>query len=131
MTDGPGPTAHSGAVVELRTYLLHPGTRAEYDRVFREDAGPLLARFDIDVVAYGPSLLDDDQYFLIRAYPSLTDRAEAERRFYSSSEWRDGPREAVLSRLISYHELVLPATPESINALRTALSVPPEGDGPS
>ena len=128
MIDGPGRSPQSGAVVELRTYLLHPGTRTEYDRIFREEAGPLLATFGIDVVAYGPSLLDDDQYFLLRSYPSLGAREESERLFYSSPQWLEGPREAVLSRLISYHEIVLPASPKSIKLLRTALAAPEDAD---
>ncbi len=122
MTDRspPGPTR--GAVVELRTYLVHPGARTEYDRIFREEAAALLAQFGIDVFAHGPSLLEDDQYFLLRAYGSMAEREEAEERFYGSAAWRDGPREAVISRIVSYHEILLPATAESIEALRIAFS---------
>jgi len=122
MTERTGSGQVSGPVVELRTYLLQPGERAEYDRIFREEARPLLASFGIDVVANGPSLLDDDHYYLLRAYPSLAARDEVEARFYGSDAWRNGPREAVVSRLISYHEVVLPATPETITSLRAALS---------
>ena len=40
-------------IIEIRTYRLKPGAREEFDRLFREEAGPLLATFDIDVVRYG------------------------------------------------------------------------------
>lgn len=133
MTDPPvatTPTMPNGAVVEIRTYLLRPGQRDEYDRIFREDAAPLLEAFGIEVVAHGPSLLDDDHYFLVRAYPSLAERQAAEERFYGSPEWREGIRQEVLSRLISYHEVVLPASPRAIEALRTFGSGPGTGAKP-
>jgi hypothetical protein len=115
----------SGPVVELRTYLLHGGERAEYDRIFREEAGPLLEEFGIEVVGHGPSLLDDDHYFLLRAYRSMAEREAAEERFYGSAAWRDGPRQAVISRIVSFHEIVLPATAESIEVLRAAFGGSP------
>lgn len=120
MTDR-SSAGQSEHVVELRTYLVHPGERAEYDRIFREEAGPLLQEFGIDVVAHGPSLLDDDHYFLLRAYGSMAERDAAEERFYGSAAWHDGPREAVISRIVSYHEIVLPATAECVEGLRSAL----------
>jgi hypothetical protein len=45
-------------IVEIRTYRLLPGTRDEYDRLFREEALPLLERFEIDVVGAAPSIDD-------------------------------------------------------------------------
>lgn len=122
MIDQPGPGSTSTRVLEIRTYRLEPGERVEYDRIFREEAAPLLEQFDIEVVGHGPSMLDDDHYVLVRAYPSLAARNAAEARFYGSDAWRDGPRQAILSRLISYHEIVLPATPQSIAALRSLLA---------
>ena len=124
MTDQPGSRTTSDPVIEIRTYLLKPGERAAYHRILRDEGAPLLEQFGIEVVAHGPSLLDDDHYFLVRAYPSLAARDAAEARFYGSAAWRDGPRTAVLSRLISYHEIVLPATPQSISALRAVLAGP-------
>jgi hypothetical protein len=73
-----------GPVLDIRTYRLLPGTRDEFDRIFREHARPLLERHGIDVVAAGPSLLGDDLYTLVRSFDSLEQRREQLEEFYGS-----------------------------------------------
>jgi hypothetical protein len=46
-------------------------------------------------------------YVLVRAFESHEARQEQEARFYGSSEWRSGPREAIVSRIESDHTVVL------------------------
>jgi len=108
-------------IVEIRTYRLKPGTGDEFVRVMREKARPLLAEFGIDVVDCGRSLVAEDgaeEAYLIRAFPSLGARVEQEERFYRSEEWRTGPREAVLSRIETYHTVVLDVPDEAVPMLR-------------
>jgi hypothetical protein len=45
-------------LVEIPSYELKPGTPDEHDRLFHEEAAPLLRRFGIEVVAIGPSAGD-------------------------------------------------------------------------
>lgn len=108
-------------LVEIRAYKLLPGTRDEYDRLFREEALPLLRRFDIDVVGAGPSM-DPDGYFLIRAFESIADREAREGRFYASPAWREGPREAVISKIDVYVDAVIELDEATIDALRRDLA---------
>jgi hypothetical protein len=54
-----------GLVLDVRTYTLGPGRRDEFDRIFRAEALPLLARHDIRVVAFGPSVVDETGYTLV------------------------------------------------------------------
>ena len=58
--------------VEIRSYNLKPGTRAEFHRVASAEI-PMLKRWGVDVVTFGPSPHDSDIYYLIRAYQSLAD----------------------------------------------------------
>lgn len=107
--------------MEIRTYRLIPGTRAEFVRVMTEESLPLLAKHGIDVVACGASLVDEDgaeEAFLIRSFPSLEAHREQEEAFYSSQEWREGPREAIVSRIESYHTIVLETSGAAVHALR-------------
>jgi hypothetical protein len=60
-------------------------------------------------VAFGPSLHDEDSYFLIRSYKDLQNLQQSEDAFYSSEEWKKGPREAILSLILNYTTVVLPA----------------------
>ena len=112
----------STRVVEIRTYRLLPGTRDEYDRLFLEEALPLLSRFGIDVVGAGPSIDDPDGYFLIRSFADLAEREEREDRFYSSPEWREGPREAVVEKIEVYTDAVVELDAATIEGLRRALA---------
>lgn len=97
--------------LEIRTYRLKPGTSAEFVRVMRDEAVPLLATFGIEVVSCGASVVAEDGHeeaYLIRRFPSLADRDERETAFYSSDVWASGPREAILSRIETYHTIVVP-----------------------
>ena len=93
--------------VEIRSYNLKPGTRDEFHRLFLEHAMPLLHRWKVDVVAYGPSLHDQNSYYLVRRFDSLADRDQSENAFYGSDEWRQGPREAIIALIENYVEIVL------------------------
>ena len=97
------------AVVEIRTYALKPGTGAEFHRLVQQESIPMLERWGVDVVAYGPSLDDADLYYLVRAYASIADLRESQDAFYGSEEWRKGPREAIVSLIESDISVVVPA----------------------
>jgi hypothetical protein len=47
---------------------------------------------------------------LLRAYPSLEALQRSQDAFYGSDEWREGPREAIVSRIESGSSVVLPAS---------------------
>jgi hypothetical protein len=104
--------------VEFRSYNLKPGSRPEFHRLASEVAVPMLRRWKIDVVAYGPSPHDETSYYLIRAFPSLADRQRSEDAFYGSDEWRQGPRESVLALIESYTTVVLDLDDAAVNTLR-------------
>ena len=87
----------SARVLEIRAYNLKPATRERFHARFEREALPLLRRWNVDVVDYGPSRHDADSYFLMRSYASLEDRQRSEDAFYASDEWRLGPREAILA----------------------------------
>lgn len=109
-------------LVEIRTYRLRPGSGVEYDRLFRDAAAPMLAQHGIDVVAHGFSIGDRDGYVLIRAFDDLADRQRREDAFYGSVEWRTGPREAIVSRIEVYTDVVLELPDEVIEGIRRALA---------
>ncbi len=99
-------------ILEIRTYRLKPGTRDDFVAAMAA-AQPLLARYGIDVVDFGASLVAEDGHeeaYLIRRFASLEERAEKEDAFYGSDDWRDGPRADVVAPIESYHTIVLPAS---------------------
>jgi hypothetical protein len=104
--------------VEIRSYNLKPGSRDEFHRLVTERSMPMLERWQVDVVDYGPSLHDADSYFLIRAYDSLEDRQQSQDRFYGSEEWRQGPREPILALIESFTSVVLEMDEATVQGLR-------------
>ncbi len=96
-------------MVEIRTYELHAGAGAEFHRLVVAESLPMLERWGVEVVASGPSLDDEDSYVLIRSYSSLDELQRSQDAFYGSDEWRNGPREAIVTLIESHHSVVLPA----------------------
>src|SRR5512147_1542454 len=109
--------------IEIRSYTLKPGTRDEFHRLFLEEAFPMLQRWNVDVVAYGSSLHDENSYYLMRRFDSLAQREQSEESFYSSDEWRQGPREAVLACIENHTEFVIELDEVTVQGLRRKNSV--------
>jgi hypothetical protein len=108
--------------VEIRSYKLRPGAGPAFERVFREQADPMVRAYGMDVVAFGKSAHDEDAYYLIRAFDSLAHLARSEDEFYGSAVWRNGPREAVLSHIESYQDTVLTLSADAVERLRANLA---------
>jgi NIPSNAP protein len=108
-------------IVEIRTYRLKPGTMDEFVRVMREEALPLLTAAGLRVLAAGPSAVAEDGHeeaILIRAFESIDARESQEAAFYGSDAWRGGPREAIVSKIVDYHTIVLEVPEELAGSLR-------------
>lgn len=118
---GQAPKPDSERVLEIRSYNLKPGTRDEFHRLFVEHSLPMLRRWNVDVVAFGPSAHDADSYFLMRSFPSVAERQRSEDAFYGSEEWRNGPRERVLAAIVSFTTIVIAADAATLNALRATM----------
>ena len=104
--------------VEVRSYNLKPGARDEFHRLFLEEAFPMLQCWNVDVVAYGPSLHDENSYYLMRRFDSLAHREQSENSFYGSAEWRQGPREAIIACIENYAEIVIELDEAALQGLR-------------
>ena len=113
--------------VEIRSYNLKPGTRDRFHQLFLKEALPMLNRWKVDVVAYGPSLHDQDSYFLMRTFTSVEQRQKDEDAFYGSQEWIKGPRERVLADIDSYTTIVVHLDEGTLAGLRKAGGSAPTG----
>ena len=105
-------------LVEIRSYNVKPGTRDRFHQRFVRESLPMLKRWNVDVVAYGPSLHDSDSWYLMRGFASLEARQNSEDAFYGSDEWKKGPREATLADIESYTTVVVPLDAAAIKGLR-------------
>ena len=114
------PSTPPGAstIVEIRSYNLKPGTRERFHQLFVNTSLPMLRRWKVDVVAFGPSAHDTDSWFLMRGFPSLEARQKSEDAFYASEEWIKGPREAVLADIASYTTVIISIDHATLAGLR-------------
>ena len=110
-------------IIEIRSYNLKPGTRSSFHDLFTRESLPMLERWKVDVVAFGPSLHDDDSYYLIRSYESLEDRQQSQDAFYGSEEWKKGPREAMLASIETYTSVVIQVDDITLLGLRNNRSL--------
>ncbi|MFZ6644866.1 NIPSNAP family protein [Undibacterium sp. TJN25] len=106
------------AFVEIRSYSLKPGQREAFHQQVVQQAWPMLLRWGVDVLAFGPSPHDETSYYLIRAYDSLEHREASQDAFYGSAEWREGPRESIVSRINNYTSVVLEMGAVALSAIR-------------
>jgi hypothetical protein len=105
-------------IVEFRTLTLKPQSRKNFHQLFVERSLPLLHRWDFDVVAHGPSVHDENTYYVIRRFDSFSQREQLEEAFYGSDDWRYGPREAMLSLIENYADIVLALDDAAVEGLR-------------
>lgn len=109
-------------VLEMRVFALHPGVRGAFHLRFRDRIAPMLAAYDIAVIAAGPSLHDADSYCLLRAFPSLAVRQAALDWFYGSEEWLTQHEAAVMAMVASCNTVVLAAAPGLAETLAAGLA---------
>ena len=113
-------------LVEIRAYRLKPGTRADFHVAASERALPMVRAYGMDVVAHGPVPNDPNGYFLVRSFASLAELTAQEDEFYGSANWREKPREALVSRIETYVDTLLWLSPAAIDDLRAG-NVAPAG----
>src|SRR5687768_18222088 len=106
------------SMIEIRSLHLKPGSREDFHQLYIEVALPLLKHWNFDVVAHGPSLHDENMYYVIRRYDSLAQREQMEDAYYASDDWRKGPREAMLALIESYTDIVFELDEVTVHGLR-------------
>jgi hypothetical protein len=113
------PTAR---VVEFRIFRIHHGRRDEFIARFRDHLLPLLRNHGIETVAWGPSLHDQDSFYLVRAYPSVEARQIALDAMFGSAEWLAEQEDVVLGMIESYNTFVVETGEPLIAAMAEGLA---------
>lgn len=99
---------NSQTVIEILTLTLKPGTRDRFHQLYVSESLPLQRKWKINVVAHGPSMHDENIYFVVRSFKSLEDRQTREDAFYAGDDWRKGPRTAILAEIDHLVDVVVP-----------------------
>ncbi|MGA9640898.1 MAG: NIPSNAP family protein [Terriglobales bacterium] len=98
-------------IVEMRTYKLKPGKRAEFLEIFRTRSVP--AHDEIGMKILGPflSIEDPDTFFFMRGFPDLASREPMKAKFYEGELWKR-ELENLLMPMIEKYDVVLVDDPE-------------------
>jgi NIPSNAP len=93
-------------IIEMRTYKLKPGKRAQFLEIFRNKSMP--AHDEIGMKILGPflSLEDPDTFFFMRGFPDLASREPMKARFYEGELWKN-ELENLLMPMIEKYDVVL------------------------
>ena len=94
-------------MIEILILNLRPGTRDEFHQLYEKESLPLQRKWNLEVVAHGPSLHDDNSYYVIRSFKSLEERDKLQNAFYNSDDWQKGPRTAILSNTEHFATIVV------------------------
>jgi len=67
-----------------------------------------MRQLGITVVAHGPSLNDDESYYLLRTFSSEQERIELSQSLYATEEWERNYDAPVMAMIREYHTVVMP-----------------------
>lgn len=96
-------------IVEVRTYRIKPGRRAEFIEFFEKRAVPALQSHGMKVIGPLLDLEDPDTFTFLRGFPSLSERDRLKEAFYEGPVWK-GELEAIAMPMIESYSVVLTET---------------------
>ncbi|HEV3469893.1 MAG TPA: NIPSNAP family protein [Pyrinomonadaceae bacterium] len=93
-------------IVEVRSYRIKPGRRAEFIRLFETRAVPALRAHGMQVLGPLLDLENPNKFVWLRSFPSLEERERMRDAFYGGDVWKN-ELEAVAMPLLESYDVVL------------------------
>jgi hypothetical protein len=93
-------------IIEMRTYKLKPGKRAEFLEIFRSKSIPAHAEIGMPILGPFLSIDDPDTFFFMRGFPDLASREPMKAKFYEGELWKR-ELENLLMPMIEKYDVVL------------------------
>jgi NIPSNAP len=100
-------------IIEMRTYKLKAGKRAEFLKIFRSKSIPAHAEIGMKILGPFPSIEDPDTFFFMRGFPDLASREPMKAKFYEGELWKR-ELENLLMPMIEKYDVVLVEDPEGL-----------------
>jgi len=98
-------------IIEMRTYKLKPGKRAEFLEIFHAKSMPAHAEIGMKILGPFLSIEDADTFFFMRGFPDLASREPMKAQFYEGELWKR-ELEYVLMPMIEKYDVVLVDDPQ-------------------
>ena len=100
-------------IVEMRTYKIKPGLRAEFLAVFRSRSVPAHAALGMRILGPFLSVDDPDRFFFMRGFPDLASRDRMKAAFYEGDLWK-GELEGLLMPMLETYDVVVVDDPDGL-----------------
>ena len=89
-------------IVEVRSYRIKPGKRAEFIDLFEKRAVPAQRSHGIQIIGPLLDLENPNKFVFLRSFPSLEAREQMKNDFYESDLWKNELEGIAMPMLDSY-----------------------------
>jgi len=106
-------------IIEMRTYQIKAGMRAQFLEIFRAKSVPAHAQVGMKILGPFLSVEDPDTFFFMRGFPDLASREPMKAKFYEGELWKR-ELESVLMPMLEKYEVVVVEDPENLIRWQTS-----------
>ena len=89
-------------IVEVRSYRIKPGKRAEFIDLFEKRAIPALRSHGMKIIGPLMDLENPNKFVFLRSFPSLEAREQMKNDFYGGELWKNELEGIAMPMLDSY-----------------------------
>jgi hypothetical protein len=97
-------------IIEMRTYKIKPGKRAEFLKIFESKSVPEHQKIGMKIRGPFLSVEDDDMFFFMRGFPDLQSREPLKAQFYEGKLWKEELEQKLMPLIEKYDVVVVEAT---------------------
>jgi NIPSNAP protein len=89
-------------IVEVRSYRIKPGKRAEFIDLFEKRAIPALRSYGMKIIGPLLDVENPNKFVFLRSFPSLETREQMKNDFYGGEIWKNELEGLAMPMLDSY-----------------------------
>jgi len=93
-------------IVEVRSYRIKPGHRAEFIELFEKRAIPALRSYGMQVLGPLLDVENPNKFVWLRGFPSLEERERMRNDFYGDDLWKN-ELEAIAMPMLDSYDVIL------------------------
>ena len=98
-------------IVEVRSYRIKPGKRAEFIELFETRAVPALREYGMKIVGPMLDVENPNKFVFLRSFPSLEERERMKDAFYGGDLWKNELEAIAMPMLDSYDVILCETSP--------------------
>ena len=98
-------------IVEVRSYRIKPGCRAEFIEFFETRAVPALRAHGMKVIGPLLDVENPNKFVWLRGFPSLEERDRMKEAFYEGELWKNELERVAMPMLDSYDVILCETSP--------------------